>query len=548
MAGEAAENGLRFQPHMLKPGEGVPAEWLDRAAACAPMSDSRQGVAAYYRYDPRPIARLCGFEDHSQKRNPKAKVTIDRPKIHESVFERIRDGRDSYAPFNLPDRYVVVTRKGEVLDGDPHPGNPTPNPFEHSTQAESRVREQQSAWNAVWLRRVVYFTTIATTLFLLALPMLPLPAVPDADASPTLKQFIGAIGGFFPGFAQSLLEKYQDRPGSFVIAASVVGLLLWCGSFLKEDINDRMLTVWAHRKGLKSKELVHIAPQPRDWIYRLREHPLYKGTFRFMSDKVWPNVFGVAILIVLFGAIPLRLIYQIASRTESFCKPNLEAPKFERLPVGANGDVLNTAEFRFYPADICRLAGLDLKAGQKYAIQIAIPIEPTVIEGATRKYDETKGCRGKVTGTDPKDVEYHKQFVGGWQDLTIPVTSTAGIPSSPIMSVFLPFRRIWGAGWFVPIAAIGTKLPERHYLVEPAIDFTPTRKGPLSVYVNDAAFPLGHFDDGWCLTWDCYYRNNSGGAAKVRVTEIDTNMRATSLKALTPFSCLEQIASAPTRK
>ena len=43
------------------------------------------------------------------------------------------------------------------------------------------------------------------------------------------------------------------------------------------------------------------------------------------------------------------------------------------------------------------------------------------------------------------------------------------------MALFVPFRRIWGANWFVPIAAIGTKIPERHYLTDPAMDFTPTR-------------------------------------------------------------------------
>ena len=191
----------------------MPAEWRERAAPCAPMGDSRHGVAAYYRYHPRPIGRLCGFKDHSSERNPKSSVTIDRPKIHESVFERIRDARDSYAPFALPEKYVVVTRKGEVLAGDEGPGNPSPNPFEHSTQAASRVREQQRAWDAVWLRRVVYFATIATTLFLLALPWFPLPAVPSADASPNLKMAIGAIGGFLPGFAQSFLGQLPGSAG-----------------------------------------------------------------------------------------------------------------------------------------------------------------------------------------------------------------------------------------------------------------------------------------------------------------------------------------------
>ena len=544
MAGEAAGHGLRFQPHMLKPDqpdEKVPAEWSERAAPCAPMGDSRHGVAAYYRYHPRPIGRLCGFKDHSSERNPKSTVTIDRPKIHQSVFERIRDARDSYAPFNLPEKYVVVTRKGEVLAGDEGPGNPSPNPFEHSTQAASRVREQQRAWDAVWLRRVVYFATIAATLFLLALPWFPLPAVPSADASPNLKMAIGAIGGFLPGFAQSFLDNYQDRPGSFVLAAAAVGLLLWCGSFLKGNVNDRMRKVWASRNGLQVEKLKELAPEPRGWIYKLRENRAYKGTFRFMSDKLWPNVFGVAIVAILLGAIPVRLAYQVASRTEAFCSASggvsnvkVDIPDASAGPGSVRS--LDAKEMAFYPDEICRrITGSDFVAGKKYAIQIAIPLDPVEVIAGQPTVNENKGCRSQVT------EESAKKEVGGWKDASIHVTSTAGIGSKPIMVPFAPFRRIWGANWLVPIAAIGKKIPERHYLTGPTTEFTATRNGPLSLYANDAAFPVGRIDDAWCTGWDCYYRNNTGGPAKVRVTELDANTPAAALPPLTAYTCEQQI-------
>jgi len=563
MAGEATAHGLRFQPRLLKqsqpderqqsesgevrqsepdelqqsqPGERVPIEWCERAAPCAPMGDSRHGLSAYYRYHPRPIGRLCGFKDHSSERNPKSIVTIDRPKIHESVFERIRDARDSYAPFGLPENYAVVTRKGEVLSGDKGPTNPTPNPFEHSTQAASRIREQQGAWDAVWLRRVVYFATIASTLFLLALPWFPLPVVPSADASPNLKMAIGAIGGFLPGFAQSFLSSYQDRPGWFVIAAGVVGALLWCGSFLKGSVNDRMRRVWASRDGLQVKP-TDLAPQPRGWIYKLRESPVYKGTFRFMSNTLWPNVFGFAIVLILLVAIPLRLAYQFESRTDAFCKANLETSRFVPTDFRGNIGVLNAAEFKLYPDDICRQSGLELTAGQKYAIQIAIPAHPVprIPAKAGSETDDEKPACGI---TDPKD----QKRAGGWRDGSIQATSTAGIKSTAIMTFFLPFRRIWAANWFVPIAAIGTKIPERHYLTDTAMDFTPTRTGKLSAYVNDAALPIGPVGTAFCAStnFDCYYRNNAGGPARVRVTELRANTPAVSLPPLEPYSCAEQ--------
>ena len=543
MAGEAAEHGLRFQQHRLRaaePDEKVPAEWRERAASCAPMGDSRHGLAAYYRYHPRPIARLCGFKDHSTERNPESKVTIDRPKIHESVFERIRDARDSYAPFALPEQYVVVTRKGKVLAGDSAPGNPAPNPFEHSTQAASRVREQQLAWDAVWLRRVVYFLTVAATLFLLALPWLPLPVVPAADSSPNLKMVIGAIGGFLPGFAQGLFESYQDRPGSFIIAAIAVGLLLWGGSFLKGNVHDRMRSVWQRRNGLKVATMNPLAPRPDGRIYRLRESPAYKSAFRFMSDKLWPNVFGIAIVLVLLIGLPLRLAYHVVSRTDAFCSASLEAASFE--PVLVNGTSRNAWTFRFYPDDICRLSGKELEAGKNYAIQVAIPVDPVEERDGKTIVVEENSCRAGVN-----DVN-EKRKVGGWKDLNYPVTSTKGIKGSAIMTVFLPFRRIWGADWFVPIAAIGTKIPERHYLPDASADFTPSRAGKLSLYVNDAAFPIGWINGALCRGWDCYYRNNTGGPAKVRVTELGATISAASLPALEPYTCDQQRAFAATRQ
>lgn len=534
MAEEAAARGLRFQKHMRLSGGNIPDLWRERAASCAPMGDSRRGMAAYYRYHPRPIARLSGIQDRSNEPDPRSLVTIKLPKIHESVFERIRDARDSYAPFGLPEKYVVVTRDGRTLAGDAGGGNTAPNPYEHSTQAASRVREQEDAWDTVWLRRVVYFATIAATLFLLALPMIPQATVPAADASPNLKMAIGALGGFLPGFVQSVLGSYQDRPGTFFAVAIVVGLLLWSGSYLKGSVNDKMRRVWARRNGLQVKES-ELAREPGGWIYHLRESGLYKGVFRFMSLTFWPTVFGILILLILLVALPLRLTYQFASRTESFCKDSYATATFAALPADASGIVRNAAEFWFHPSDICRQSGLELKMGQKYAIQIAIPVDPLATTNDVRHVDEAQSCRNQAAD------DFARKSVGGWKDASIPVTSTAGIESSGMMGLFLPFRRIWTASWFVPIAAIGTKIPERHYLTEPALDFTPTRAGKLSLYVNDAAIPLAYGEDGFCFTWDCYYRNNVGGPARVRVTEVDANTTAKSLPPLEPYTCEEQL-------
>ncbi len=64
------------------------------------LYDSREGLALYYRWEPRDIAALC------------RKHEIASPKVHVSVFERIALGTEGYAPGNLPANLTVVgTRK-----------------------------------------------------------------------------------------------------------------------------------------------------------------------------------------------------------------------------------------------------------------------------------------------------------------------------------------------------------------------------------------------------------------------------------------------------
>jgi uncharacterized protein (DUF2235 family) len=53
------------------------------------MHDSRRGLAVGYRYLPRDIAKICMQSNH-------------RPRLHMSVFERIIQGTQGYAPGNLP--------------------------------------------------------------------------------------------------------------------------------------------------------------------------------------------------------------------------------------------------------------------------------------------------------------------------------------------------------------------------------------------------------------------------------------------------------------
>ena len=108
--------------------------------------DSRSGLAAYYRYKPRNIDHLCN-DAHND-------VYIGNPKIHRSVFERIKKNAVSYAPAGLPPSYKVVATRGK----DPC--------YETADQSSARSDAANYALDVVYWRRWLYAALLATTLVL----------------------------------------------------------------------------------------------------------------------------------------------------------------------------------------------------------------------------------------------------------------------------------------------------------------------------------------------------------------------------------------------
>ena len=80
-----------------------------------------------------------------------------------------------------------------------------------------------------------------------------------------------------------------------------------------------------------------------------------------------------------------------------------------------------------------------------------------------------------------------------------------------LMTLAVPLRRELGANWMMTVAEIGTTNPLRIPLSGDT--FEAGQSGPLSLWVNDALLP--------CPGWDCFYRNNAGGPATVRITKAD---------------------------
>ena len=83
------------------------------------LYDSRSGLGGYYRYSPRKIQDFYDAmpRELDKDGNP---LPVPLPKIHESVFGRIRVGAHIYAPAGLPAEYEVV-RSGDVNIVGPPP-------------------------------------------------------------------------------------------------------------------------------------------------------------------------------------------------------------------------------------------------------------------------------------------------------------------------------------------------------------------------------------------------------------------------------------------
>jgi uncharacterized protein (DUF2235 family) len=82
---------------------GVDEKAKEDANPFGKLHNSRDGLAIFYRYRPRPIQKLCD------------EIIEGKIKIHDSVIRRMKHGTADYAPGQLPDVFqVVATREPQA--------------------------------------------------------------------------------------------------------------------------------------------------------------------------------------------------------------------------------------------------------------------------------------------------------------------------------------------------------------------------------------------------------------------------------------------------
>jgi hypothetical protein len=119
-----------------------------------------------------------------------------------------------------------------------------------------RQSEQESVWNVVWRRRVIYFLTVFASLYVVIYPLVRESYAYQEMATRLriVADTINLFGAFLPSGAARWLHGYARDSAWFLLWAGVIAFLIWYASTLKSEINSRMRRIWdAHlSSGLQS--------------------------------------------------------------------------------------------------------------------------------------------------------------------------------------------------------------------------------------------------------------------------------------------------------
>ncbi|WP_249225314.1 DUF2235 domain-containing protein [Tardiphaga alba] len=441
------------------------------------LNDSREGVAAYYRYRPRNIAELydalpykpsirrdvrhlyrllTGQSDQKQDilsdlhpTMPQHVVDSPRAVIHQTVFDRIAKGNDRYAPAILPRIYDVTDKAGAIARGR-SPVDP----------GQERSQIQDDVWNWIWLRRVVYFLTVFASLFIAIIPLLVIyvPEFGRQTVGAFVNPVVNMVASFLPALLNPWFDAFRSAPGFVLIGVILVGLLLLYGSYLQLKIRDVMRIGWHSPTDYPALTGWHKS------VYKLRRQGWYRAFFYVLKNWIFPT--GIAFWLFWW------LAFGTANTLGLICKGNATLELSTTTPQIVSPHVMDTAS-------ICNATGIKVKEGETYDITLRIT-EPWL--------DDT--IDGKPNGF-------------GWAK-----SSWVQVPA-------IPYRRLIWSNWFATILRVGEGGLEEHLLDLTTsgndiwtATFKPRRDGEVFVYVNDAVISLP-----W--VYDFFYRHNNHGKAEV---------------------------------
>jgi len=447
------------------------------------LYDSRRGLASYYRYGPRNISELCNVVD---LKSPTNSVQLPLPKIHYSVFERIKTGAHPYAPIGVPATYAVVSEDCKILTGEHIE-------YETSEQAGRRFRHQDRIWDAVWKRRLAYFGIVLTSAYLVVYPLIHRsPQV--AEYTTRWRVFSDAIrfvGAFIPtDFANFWIDEYARNPPWFIIGIAVLLFFIVLNSKMGSKIADDMRAVW---KASFSKQLDE--PTSKTWVYSIRTNAMY----RWMHDALQKRLLPVASALLLFYlllTVTSHIAFNFFDAAGFVCREGSDPSALTKLEASAPR---NTVTIDFDISRLCQSTNVALQRNGVYLIQ----------------FDSTASFRDGVPLAIVSRSFSLSDSIDGSKGF-----SSADLPNWYQRSLFtmaVPLRREWFRPWFRVVARIGGSGGEETFLDPDFSDvhwiderIRATRDGELFLFVNDAVIGIPGL-------FGIFYSNNKG-TAKVTIT------------------------------
>ena len=307
----------------------------DMSNSFGPIHDSRQGLASYYRYQPRKITAFLHPESQPDDVVARRKARIVREtlslrdptlgeqdvrpqgfllscKVHESVVARITSGADDYAPIGLPDRFEIVPAAPAnapvvcLYDWQAWKNIEAKGDINPATGRSPRGDHQEAIWNDVFRRRLAYFATMALTILLLSLPLRIWGPATETDArSGWWSRATNAVSQVLPNFLDPWINALRDRPWyALIMLVLILGARAF-GSRYGGRIKDKTRGLW--RASMTPKLLPAVTPSSlRNW----RNGYGYQRALQWVKWWFLPNIIVGPLLLLSIAYLVLILATQ----------------------------------------------------------------------------------------------------------------------------------------------------------------------------------------------------------------------------------------------
>ncbi len=563
MIGEATKRGVHFN-------ELAVAALEIKLSPYGRIYNSRAGLGAYYRYDPR---RLDPPKDRQG-------ACIPQPKIHETVVWRMAMGTDAYAPLSLPNELRIVTdarpkpekpNNGEAsANGEKKepPAKPNILSFEAYREAvqnegdlfgapagkdaEPERRKRAAAdfgtlalpdahtleliWDTVWWRRVAYFATLMSTAMLLLYPAFFDADTEDAADNPITRVAGGLATSLLPGLAHPWVESFQSDPYTIFLLAAMTGVFVLWGALIDRRIHDRALAAWNgnSRTGRyiwfqQSLRLRLVIGIPLTVLFALTAAG--SAVAFFFGNGLLVFLLLLVAIVLLLPAVVFGVWTIILWRMR---KRGLVEKKEIRglglwMASKLRQSMLTAGPYRFFAWHILPTVFAAALVATSFVVSSRIAFDfmdsggwvcsrdfpaelPWGVKNVTLKIDDP--CQPADVLLKAK-VKYHIEITD-WKDWTddgiaVSPRGTSSFRIGMHKLAQLPFRRKLARPWFVVIARVNNHGDEEYVLTTGTNEITPARDGPLYLYVNEAVIGLPGSGR--------YYEDNKG-TATIKITRV----------------------------